>query len=255
MNTKFFINNGFIKFKLNKKHLNGIKKFLVRKIKKRTKKKSVNLNFFHNSYPLEKVNNLRLYLYNEINSDKKIQNLIYKSSEEVINYAVGSEIAKSKANLSIQYPKDENSLLSMHSDFFSGESLFQVNLWIPFVNVKKTKSMFIINPKMSLEILKKIKFSKKITFDEIYKKYKKKMKWLNVRYGEGIIFSPNCLHGNVKNSEKTTRWSINIRYKNLYSPYNDIFGNEKKIGTFYNIFSPKMITQFNLKHNFNEFQE
>ena len=204
---------------------------------------------------MDKINNLRLHLYREINSDKKFQNLIYKSSQKVIDNTVGNEIAKSKANLSIQYPKDDKSLLNMHSDFFSGESLFQVNVWIPFVNVKKTKSMFIINPNTSLKILKKIKSSKKITFNEIYKKYKKNMKWLNVKFGEGVIFSPNCLHGNVKNLEKTTRWSINIRYKNLYSPYNNIFGNEKKIGTFYSIFSPKLMTQFNLKYNFNEFQK
>ena len=40
------------------------------------------------------------------------------------------------------------------------------------------------------------------------------MKWLKVKFGEGVIFSPNCLHGNVTNKENTTRWSINIRYKN-----------------------------------------
>ncbi len=255
MNSKLFLKNGYDKFKLEKKYLYKIKKILIKKIKKKTKVKSVNLDFFHKSYSLDKINNLRLHLYREINSDKKFQNLIYKSSQKVIDNTVGNEIAKSKANLSIQYPKDDKSLLNMHSDFFSGESLFQVNVWIPFVNVKKTKSMFIINPNTSLKILKKIKSSKKITFNEIYKKYKKNMKWLNVKFGEGVIFSPNCLHGNVKNIEKTTRWSINIRYKNLYSPYNNIFGNEKKIGTFYSIFSPKLMTQFNLKYNFNEFQK
>ena len=49
----------------------------------------------------------------------------------------------------------------MHTDFFSGESLFQVNLWVPFVNVKKTQSLFIINPKNSIDILKEIKNKKK----------------------------------------------------------------------------------------------
>ena len=33
-----------------------------------------------------------------------------------------------------------------------------------------------------------------------------------------MIFSPNCLHGNVVNFERKTRWSINIRYKNLLVP-------------------------------------
>lgn len=255
MNSKFFLTNGYDKFKLNRKYLIEVKNTLIKKIKKKTKIKSINLDFFHKSYSINKINNLRLYLYKEINSDQKLQNSIYKSSQEMIDRAVGNEIAKSKTNLSIQYPQDETSLLNMHSDFFSGESLFQVNLWIPFVNVKKTKSMFIIKPNTSLKILKKIKSSKKITYDEIYKKHKKDMKWLDVKFGEGVIFSPNCLHGNVKNLEKTTRWSINIRYKNLYSPYNNIFGNEKKIGAFYTIFSPKLMTQFNLKYNFNEFQK
>ena len=45
--------------------------------------------------------------------------------------------------------------------FLVERSLFQVNLWIPFVNVEKTKSMFIIKPDNSLKILKKIKSSKK----------------------------------------------------------------------------------------------
>ena len=49
----------------------------------------------------------------------------------MIDDMVGSEIAKSKSNLSIQYPNDDKSVLSIHTDFFSGESLFQVNLWIP----------------------------------------------------------------------------------------------------------------------------
>ena len=91
----------------------------------------------------------------------------------MIDDMVGSEIAKSKSNLSIQYPNDDKSVLSIHTDFFSGESLFQVNLWIPFVNVEKTKSMFIIKPDNSLKILKKIKSSKKITFSDIHKRYKK----------------------------------------------------------------------------------
>ena len=139
----------------------------------------------------------------------------------------------------------------MHSDFFSGESLFQINLWIPFVNVKKTQSMFIINPSDSLKILKKIKFDKTLKFDDIHRKFKNKIKWINLKLGEAILFSPNCLHGNVENIEKNTRWSINIRYKNIYSPESKE-RNEKKIGSFYTLLNPKAVTQFNLKYDFDE---
>ncbi len=255
MNSKFFLKHGYQKITLDELYVKKLKYLLIKKIKKKIKTKSVDLDYFHNYYQQSKINNLRIHLYKEINNDKNFQDLIYKSAKYYIDEMVGSEIAKSKSNLSIQFPHDDKSLLSMHSDFFSGESIFQINLWIPFVDVKKTKSMFIINPIKSIEILKKIKRSKQLTFSQIHKNYQKYMRWINLKFGEAIIFSPNCLHGNVTNLEKTSRWSINIRYKNLYSPYNSIFGNEKKIGTFYKMFEPKLITKFNLIHNFNEFQK
>ena len=33
--------------------------------------------------------------------------------------------------------------------------------------------------------------------------------WLDVPYGKVLVFSPNCLHGNVVNRVPTTRWSMN----------------------------------------------
>ena len=51
---------------------------------------------------------------------------------------------QNKINISIQIPKDKNSLIDMHSDIFTGETPFQAVLWIPLVDVSKTKSMFYI---------------------------------------------------------------------------------------------------------------
>ena len=164
---------------------------------------------------------------------------------------VGSELCRSDINLSIQLPNDKSSLLEMHTDFFSGESLYQINLWIPFTKVKRTQSLFIINPKNSIKILKKIKKSKNLKFNDIEKKYRSKMNWISLSEGEGLLFSPNCLHGNVVNKEKYTRWSINVRYKNLYSPYGKT-KNEKNILSFYKPYTLKGITKFNLEYNFDE---
>ena len=47
-------------------------------------------------------------------------------------------------NLSIQFPKDESSLLPMHADTWSGDSPFETVIWLPLVNCYKTKSMFIL---------------------------------------------------------------------------------------------------------------
>ena len=128
---KIFLENGYQIFKLNRNCIKKIKEDLIKKIRKKTKLKNINLENFHKYYPVKKVNNLRLNLYKEINSDQKFQKQLYNSSKKMIDDMVGSEIAKSKSNLSIQYPNDDKSVLSIHTDFFSGESLFQVNFGFP----------------------------------------------------------------------------------------------------------------------------
>lgn len=245
------INKGFHKFKLNFKNYTYLKKTILKITKSNLKIKKPNLAKIHNFIKIDDLNDFRLNIFQFINKDKFFKNNIYLSAQEKIHQCVGSELCNSDANLSIQFPKDQSSLLSMHTDFFSGESIFQINLWIPFVDVKKTQSMFIIDPKNSIEILKKIKNDKKITFNNIDKNYSDRMKWIALKEGEAILFSPNCLHGNVVNVEKNTRWSINIRYKNIFSPYSE-HNNEKKIGTFYKPLKLGAITNFNLHYNFEE---
>ena len=70
-----------------------------------------------------------------------------------------------KKYLSIQLPEDNSSILPIHTDVWSGNSPFELVLWIPLVSVKKTKSMFILSPKDNkyyFENLKRFKSSDKI---------------------------------------------------------------------------------------------
>ena len=247
----FFLKNGYIKIKLKQKNFNYLSKKIKQIVKLKLNTKTINLNNFHKKIKLSHLNDIRLHIFKKINENKKFTENAYLSAEYYINKMVGSELSCSDINLSIQQPGDDTSLLEMHTDFFSGESLFQVNLWIPFVDVKKTQSMFIINPLNSVKIVKKKKNDKKLVFNDLYKKFHKKLKWIKLKKGEAILFSPNCLHGNVVNREINTRWSINMRFKNLYSPEN-MANNEKKLGSFYKTLNPKIITLLNLKYDFDE---
>ena len=245
------IKSGYFKFKLIDHNFKKANSILVSIVKKKIKNKYQKLDMVHANICVEHLNDLRLYIFKKLNSNKNFKNNIFNSAKKFIIETVGNELVSSDMNLSIQFPGDNSSLLDMHTDFFSGESIFQINLWLPFVSVKKTQSMFIINPLDSLAILKKIKKNKIINLKQVLNEYKKKVKWIKLNKGEAILFSPNCLHGNIVNKEKYTRWSINVRYKNLYSPYTSL-DNEKKIGSFYKLLSPKAISSFNLKHNFYE---
>ena len=131
-----------------------------------------------------------------------------------------------KCNLSIQFPNDDSSLLPLHADVWSGDSEYELVFWLPLVNVYKTKSMYILSPKDNLIHSKKLKKSKSI--NEIFSKVKKKVKWLKMNYGQGLLFTQNLMHGNVINIEKGTRWSFNCRFKSAFSPYRD-----KEVGSFF----------------------
>jgi len=53
-----------------------------------------------------------------------------------------------------------------------------------------------------------------------------------------LIFNQIYPHGNVVNKENETRWSMNCRFKSLFSPYKD-----KKIGEFFEPITMRPVTK------------
>ena len=114
-------------------------------------------------------------------------------------------------------PNDDSSLLPVHSDTWAGDSPFEIVVWLPLVDCKESQSMFIL-PK-NTKLFKKFN---KISFknnNEIFNIIKKDIKFINIKYGQVLIFSQNLPHGNIVNKKNKTRWSLNARTKSLMSPY------------------------------------
>ena len=112
--------------------------------------------------------------------------------------------------------------------------------------------MFVIPLKDSRKILKNFKKIKKSGLANSVKKNKNK-KFLQISSDEYLIFSPNILHGNTINKTKETRISVNIRFKGLFTPYNDIEGNDRKLGYFYLPLNIKPMTIIGSKYELPKF--
>ena len=66
---------------------------------------------------------------------------------EYIDLFCGNELAvQKKINLSIQLPDDNSSLLPIHTDVWSGNSPFELVLWIPLVSVKIQNQCLFCHP-------------------------------------------------------------------------------------------------------------
>ena len=140
-------------------------------------------------------------------------------------------------------PKDKSSVLPIHSDVWSGVSPFDIVVWIPLVDCYNTKSMYILPPHHNKLFLKNFKNFNKLNSSQIFKKVKKKLKWINIKFGEILIFNQHLPHGNMINKEKETRWSFNCRFKNIFTPYAD-----KKIGEFYEPITLRICSKLGLQY-------
>ena len=228
-----YLNNGYVIHKIEnneKKLLDKIKNFFLLNIKKKLKKK-IDRDFLNNIHKYVKVsdlNNFRLQMINSINSSKIFRKNFYLISSNLLENIVGNEIAmQMRISLSIQLPNDDSSLLPVHADTWSGVSPYEVVIWLPMVDCYKTKSMYIL-PRKKFNKNKNLILKNSLSSGEIFNKIKKDVVWLNVKYGEVLLFDQSLPHGNVVNKEKSTRWSMNCRFKGIFTPYAD-----KKIGEYY----------------------
>lgn len=189
------------------------------------------LNHIHDIIPVPDLNPLRLFVYRAMNETRWIRPTYFALARSLIEALVGNELAmQNRINLSIQFPNDDSSLLDLHADVFGGETPFQVVEWLPLVDCQRTKSMFILPAPKTNDITPRLAEIGDGGMAAVFEMIKKDLIWLDVPYGAVLVFSPNCLHGNIINDEADTRWSMNCRFTGLFTPYT---GAEKKLGSFY----------------------
>jgi sporadic carbohydrate cluster 2OG-Fe(II) oxygenase len=246
---KKFLNKGYITSKVeDAKALKYISQFIKKKLAKYLKcnSKKILFNTLHKKIPKNRLNEIRVRLIKSINKDKKLRECYFNLAKKNIFNIVGNELAMQKnINLSIQLPGDEDSLLPLHSDTWSGDSPFETVLWVPLVNCYKTKSMFILESTHYNKFRKIYKKIKNSSSQKLYSKIKKDLNYLRVNYGNFLLFNQNLPHGNSINITKETRVSLNCRFKGLFTPY-----QQKKIGEFFSPLIIKPASKIGLKYKY-----
>jgi len=94
--------------------------------------------------------------------------------------------------------------------------------------------MYILPAKKYPIIEKTFKTMSDSNTDDLFSSVEKHLEWLEIKYGEVLIFNQALPHGNRVNLENESRWSMNCRFKAVFTPYGD-----KKIGEFFEPISLK----------------
>ena len=244
--TKKFLHNGYLIEKSeSKKSLKYIKEIVQKSVSKYLKiKKKINLNKIHKFISFSELNDFRVKIIQDLSNDKSFRYHYFNIARKKLYLIVGNELMMQRnINLSIQFPNDASSLLPIHSDVWSGDSPYEINLWLPLVDCFKTKSMYLLNQKKYKIFEKKINKTKNNSSSEIYKKISKEVSWMNIKYGNFLLFNQSLPHGNIVNKEKETRWSFNCRFKSIFTPYVD-----KKIGEFFLPITTRAATEIGINY-------
>lgn len=150
-----------------------------------------------------------------------------------------------RVNLSIQFPEDDSSLLPVHSDTWSGDSPYEIVVWLPIVDCYKTKSMYLLPPKSSKKLISDFKNRSGVSSEDLFQSISKEVQWLEIKYGEVLLFDQGYPHGNRVNEESDTRWSMNCRFKSVFTPYGD-----KKLGEFFEPITLRAASKIGMEYQF-----
>ncbi|MEI6737345.1 MAG: sporadic carbohydrate cluster 2OG-Fe(II) oxygenase [Pseudomonadota bacterium] len=187
------------------------------------------LNQIHKRVSVSQLNTFRLKVIQGINAIEDFRSMYFRMARPYLETLVGNELAMQlRVNLSIQFPNDDSSLLPVHADTWSGDSPYEVVVWLPLVDCYGTKAMYLLPPKASDELKQQFASRAGNTSEDLYRSIQQEVKFLEVRYGEVLLFDQGLPHGNRVNDETETRWSMNCRFKGVFTPYGD-----KKIGEFF----------------------
>ena len=187
------------------------------------------LNNIHESITVKELNDFRLKIIGGINAEPEFRKQYFNLARPYLDTLVGNELSMQlRINLSIQFPGDESSLLPVHADTWSGDSPFEVVVWTPLVDCYGSKSMYLLPPEQNKKLENTFSLRSDDSSEDLYQIISDEVQWLEVKYGELVIFNQALPHGNRVNTEHETRWSMNCRFKSVFTPYGD-----KKLGEFF----------------------
>jgi sporadic carbohydrate cluster 2OG-Fe(II) oxygenase len=222
-----FLSNGIVKVPVeNMELLAHIQRFLC--------ENSEFANGYHLTNDPLHLNEFRMKAIRHLNYLPSIRKDYYSLAKNALHTLVGNELVMQRnINLSIQLPNDDSSLLPIHADSLQGDSPYEVVLWVPLVDCYDSKSMFFTRKQPTTLAGKSL--------EDLYNECEPY--FVDVKYGECLIFSQNWFHGNRVNETNETRWSLNCRFKSALSPYSD-----KKLGEFFEPITIRPATKLGMQY-------
>lgn len=204
------------------------------------------LNRIGDLVPVERLNDFRVKIIGGLNAAPWLRPAYFALARATLESVIGNELAmQRRVNLSIQLPGDDSSLLPVHGDVWSGDSPFELVLWLPYVDCYASKSMYLLPPGPAAALQRDMHLYAGRSAEDMYKAIEPDLLWLDVPYGHFLLFNQNLPHGNRVNREGEARWTSNCRFKGVFTPYAD-----KRLGEFFEPITLRPASRIGLDYDY-----
>ena len=161
------------------------------------------LDRIHEKVDVQRLNDLRLAVIREMNEEPWTQGLLLQHGAARLSrsWSATSSPCSCASISASSCPNDDSSLLPVHADVWSGDSPYEVVLWVPYVHVYGTKTMFILPRDKDARYQARMGELKLKSAEELYRTIEPDLRWLDIPYGNVLLFTQNVMHGNIVNRE------------------------------------------------------
>jgi sporadic carbohydrate cluster 2OG-Fe(II) oxygenase len=176
--------------------------------------------FFNEFHSLQitgaRLNELRVKLISECTQHIDAGRLIFEAIREQISGLLGPDLLVQKnTNLVIQQPGDPNPS-EVHRDA-PANSPFELVAWVPLVDCFNSKCMYVLDRAATEAAAARLQ-TPTLNWADFEQFCVTHGREPDVPFGSVLLFWPALYHGSRINRETSTRWSLNIRFKSLFSP-------------------------------------
>jgi|TARA_B100001964_G_C14058395_1_gene520223 sporadic carbohydrate cluster 2OG-Fe(II) oxygenase len=210
----------------DKSALEQVRNEIFKEAKQLLEVESEEVESFFNEFHKRKLkptalNDFRVNLIRKLNQRVDVGLLISQAIGPKLFELLGPDIAvQNSTNIVIHQPGDTD-IPPIHRDS-PPNSPFEVVVWVPLVHCHGTKGISIMNIEDNALGTSILLGDNDKNGSELREYSMKHGERVDMGFGEVLIFWAPLIHDIPVNKENETRWSLNLRYKNLFSPYGTV---------------------------------
>lgn len=180
------------------------------------------LETIHERVESDRINGLKTALMARFGQEDRVRLALLALAKPVLDELIGPELAmQRRPNLSVHLSGAGAEALPLHADTWSGHSPFEVVVWVPLVRCQRTQSMYLLERPADAVLRRDLQHRERPDAETLFSQIAAVVTWVEVDYGDVVMFDPGLVHGSRPNEEPATRWSFNCRFKAVFSPYGD----------------------------------